>query len=94
VFDKNKRIDEQKALIFDGKCPYDVILGADFLTKSCIDFNYSTGTMHWFENVRPMREPWKLDNSEYNAMASAYDIQHDDELIGEDWLDSYLTNTI
>ena len=45
--------------------------------------------MHWFENVRPMREPWKLDNSEYNA----YDIQHDDELIGEDWLDSYLTNT-
>ena len=40
-----------------------------------------------------MREPWKLDNSEYNAMASAYDIQHDDELIGEDWLDSYLTNT-
>ena len=33
-------------------------------------------------------------NSEYNAMASAYDIQHDDKLIGEDWLDSYLTNTI
>ena len=26
--------------------------------------------------------------------ASAYDIQHDDELIGEDWLDSYLTSTI
>ena len=93
-FDKNRRIDEQKALIFDGKCRYDVILGADFLTKSGIDINYSTGTMHWFENVRPMREPWKLDNSEYNAMASAYDIQHDDELIGEDWLDSYLTNTI
>ena len=29
-FDKNRRIDEQKALIFDGKCRYDVILGADF----------------------------------------------------------------
>ena len=27
-------------------------------------------------------------------MASAYDIQHDDELIGKDWLDSYLINTI
>ena len=27
-------------------------------------------------------------------MASAYDIQQDDKLIGEDWLDSYLTNTI
>jgi len=93
-FDKNRRIDGQKGLIFDGKCRYDVILGADFLTKSGIDINYSTGTMHWFENVRPMREPWKLDNSECNAMASAYDIQHDDKLIGEDWLDSYLTNTI
>ena len=93
-FDKNRRIDEQKALVFDGKCRYDVILGAYFLTKTGIDINYSTGTMHWFENVRPMREPWKLDNSEYNAMASAYDIQHDDELFGEDWLDNYLTNTI
>ena len=50
--------------------------------------------MHWFENVRPMREPGKLDNSEYNAMDSVYDIQQDDELIGEDWLDSYLLNTI
>ena len=27
-------------------------------------------------------------------MAGVYDIQHDDGLIGEDWLDSYLTNTI
>ena len=27
-------------------------------------------------------------------MASACDIQHDDELIGEDLLDSYLTNTV
>ena len=50
--------------------------------------------MHWFENVRPMREPWKLNNSKYHAMTCAYDIQQDDELIGEDWLDSYLTNTI
>jgi len=41
-----------------------------------------------------MREPWKVDNSKYNAMANAYDIQQDDKLIGEDWLDIYLTNTI
>ena len=77
-FDKNRRIDEQKALIFDGKCQYDVILGADFLTKSGIDINYSAGTTQWLENVRPMRmrEPWKLDNSEYNAMASTYMISN------------------
>ena len=41
-----------------------------------------------------MREPWKLDNSEYHAMSMAYDIQQDDELFWEDWLVSYLTNTI
>ena len=49
--------------------------------------------MYWFEDFRPMREPWKLDNSEYNVMANAYDIHYDDKLIGEDWLDGYLTNT-
>ena len=27
-------------------------------------------------------------------MACTFDIQSDDKLIGEDWLDSYLTNTI
>ena len=41
-----------------------------------------------------MREPWKLSNVEYNAMASALNIQDDDKFIGEDWLDSYLSITI
>ena len=61
-FDKKQTIDVQKALIFDVKYRYDVILGANFLTKTGIDIKYSTGTMHWFENIRPMREPWKLNN--------------------------------
>ena len=41
-----------------------------------------------------MREPWKLDNKEYLAMADAINVQEEDELFGEDWLDNYLTNTI
>jgi len=94
MFDNNRKIDKKKALVFDQECRYDVILGADFLTNTDIDVKYSTGTVHWFENVRPMREPWALDNKEYHAMATAFDIQSDDELIGEDWLDSYLINTI
>ena len=71
-FDKNHRIDEQKALIFDSKHRYDIILGADFLTKTGIDIQYSTGTMHRFENVRPMREPWTLTNKEYHAMTCPF----------------------
>ncbi len=36
--DKNRNIEQQKALIFESEnCKYDVILGADFLTKTGID---------------------------------------------------------
>jgi hypothetical protein len=44
--DKNRNVEQQKALIFESEtCKYDVILGADFLTKSGIDVKYSTGTI-------------------------------------------------
>ena len=65
-----------------------------FLIKSGKDVIYSDRTMHWFENVRLIREPWSLDNKEYIAMDNAINIQQEDELFGEDWLESYLTNTI
>ena len=44
--DKNRNIEQQKALIFDAdSCKYEVILGADFLSKAGIDVKYSTGTI-------------------------------------------------
>jgi hypothetical protein len=44
--DKNRNVDQQKALVFDAvSCRYDVILGADFLSKTGIDAKYSTGTI-------------------------------------------------
>ncbi len=47
-FDKNRNVDQQKALVFQSETSkYDVILGADFLTKTGIDVKYSTGTMEW-----------------------------------------------
>ncbi len=50
-FDKNRNVDLQKALVFQSEtCKYDVILGADFLTKTGIDVKYSTGTMEWFDS--------------------------------------------
>ena len=42
--DKNRVIDQNKVLVFDGDIRYDLILGADFLTKSGIDIKYSSGT--------------------------------------------------
>ncbi len=45
--DKNHNDDQQKALIFDAdSCRYDLILGADFLSKTGIDAKYSTGTIN------------------------------------------------
>ena len=41
-----------------------------------------------------MREPWKLDNKEYLAMADTINVQEEDEFFGEDWLYNYLTSTI
>jgi hypothetical protein len=55
--DKNCNIDQLKALIFDAEsCKYDVILGADFLSKTGIDVKYSTGTVEWFDNELPLHD--------------------------------------
>ena len=93
-FDKNRRISEHKALIFDNSCKYDVILGADFLTKIGMDIKYSTGEMEWYGNTLPMREPWKLDEKEYFNMADLFLIQSEEELFGEDWFESYAVEKI
>ncbi len=49
--DKNRNVDQQKALMFDAdSCKHDVILGADFLSKTGIDMKYSTGAIECFDN--------------------------------------------
>ena len=93
-FDKKRRFKEQKALVFDQKCRYDIILGSDFLTKIGIGILYSTGTMEWLENFPPMREAHKLNNTEYLAMADVYIMQIEEEELGDDWLNIYATNEI
>jgi hypothetical protein len=40
--DKNRVVDQHKALVFDGDIRYDLILGANFLTKTGIDIRYSS----------------------------------------------------
>jgi hypothetical protein len=68
--DKNRNIDQQKALIFDADtCKYDVILGADFLSKTGIDVKYSTETIEWFDNELPLRDTRTLQSKDFLAMA-------------------------
>jgi len=94
-FDKNRRIYEIKAPVFNQKTQFDIILGSNFLNKSGIDLKYSNSTMNWFKNSLKIREPWALNNAEYVEMSDAFDVQSEEEdLFGKDWLESYLTNTI
>jgi hypothetical protein len=85
-FDKNCVVEEQKALVFDGQCKYNVIFGADFLPKTGIDIKYSLGIIEWFDNELPMHDPRHLNNQEYLAMAEIIEVQREaEQLFGMDW---------
>ncbi len=86
--DKNRNVEQQKALIFDAdSCRYDVILGADFLSKTGIGVKYSTGTIEWFDNELPLRDTCYLQWKDFLAMAESIKIQLEDDIFGIDWYD-------
>jgi hypothetical protein len=86
--DKNRNVEQQKALIFESDtCRYDVILGADFLTKTGIDVKYSTVTIEWFENELPLCGPHDLKDRDFKAMVEIIGIQQEVDFFGLDWYD-------
>ncbi len=94
-FDKNRQINQQKVLVFDNdNVKYDIILGTNFLSKAGIKLNYSTGAMEWFDCSIPLRPPGGLDSKEFDAMEDMFHIQVEDELLGQDWLQSFATTIL
>jgi len=94
-FDKNRRIELQRALVFDNNdCKYDIILGTNCLSKTGIKLNYHTGTMEWYDSVLTMRPHTGLTAMDFDAMADQYYIQEETELIGEDWLQCFATEIL
>ncbi len=82
-FNKNKRINQQKVLVFDNeKFKYNIILGTNFLSKT----GYSEGNMEWFECSIPLGPPGGLDSKEFNTMEDMFHIQVEDKIFSEDWL--------
>ena len=68
-FNKNRRINQQKVLVFDNdNVKYDIILGTNFLSKTGIKLNYSEGNMVWFDCSIPLCPPGGLDSKEFSAM--------------------------
>ncbi len=86
--DKNINVEQQKALVFESDtCRYDVILGADFLTKHGIDVEYSTGTIDWLKNELALCDPRNLKDKDFEAMAEIIEIQQEVDFFGVDWCD-------
>jgi hypothetical protein len=85
-FNKNRNVDQQKALVFQSEtCKYNIILGADFLTKTGTDIKYSTGTMEWLNNKLPLHNPHLLQDTDFEAMAEIVEVQQEEALFGMDW---------
>jgi hypothetical protein len=83
--DKNRNLDQQKVLIFDADfCKYDVILGADFLSKTGIDVTYSTGIIEWFDNELPLHDTHYLQSKDFLAVAETIEIQLEYDFFGMD----------
>lgn len=56
-FSLSMTVESLHAFVFDQEnCPYDLIMGRDFLEPNKMDIKYSTKTMEWFDRVAPMKE--------------------------------------
>ncbi len=73
---------------------YDIILGANFLSKTGIKLNYSEGKMKWFDFSIPLCSPGDLVSKEFDAMEDMFYIQVKDEIFGEDWLECFATEIL
>ncbi len=94
-FDKNRRINQQKVLVFDNNnIKYDIILGASFLSKTGIKLNYSEGNMEWFDCTIPLCPPGGLDSNKFNVTEDMFHIQVEDKIYGEDWLECFPTEIL
>jgi hypothetical protein len=89
-FDKNRRINQQKVLVFDNNnVKYDIILSTIFLSKTGIKLNYSNGNMEWFDCFIPLCPPGGLNSKEFDTMEDMFHIQVKDKVFSEDWLECF-----
>jgi hypothetical protein len=92
-FSRNRTIDSQKALVFNSPCRYDVILGADFLTKAGINLNYANSELQWYGVSVPMKDPLSLTDEDYQAMIDVHLTEVDNE-VHDDWFEAYVVAPI
>lgn len=61
--DPHKVIDQQDALLFDGPCQYDIILGRDFLHSTGMTLDFEAKEVRWLDLSIAMKnaEDWNND---------------------------------
>ena len=94
-FNKNRSIEEQKALVFDQEnCRYDVILGADFLNKAGMVIDYLEKSFKWFGDVIPLRVPSELSSVDYVMMVERSKVKTEEEDLDNDVNENYLSSIL
>ncbi len=73
---------------------WDIIMGANFLSKTGIKLNYSDRNIVWFDCSIPLCPPGGLDSKEFDAMEDMFHIQVKDKLYCEDWLKYFATKIL
>ena len=63
-----------------------MILGTNFLSKTGVKLDYNRGEMLWYDNMLPMPPCRGLMSEDFDHIEDSYFIQHEDELLGQDWL--------
>jgi hypothetical protein len=86
-FSRNRTIDSHKGLVFNSPCRYDVILGADFLTKAGITLNYANSEIKWYGVNIPMKDQLFLTDEDYQSITDVHLTEEDDE-VHDDWFEA------
>jgi hypothetical protein len=78
-FSRSKKIDQQRAYVFDSDSHYDIVFGRDFLINIGLDTCFSTKTTKWMDKEIPMKSPRFWDDSHSTYLALLVDNTNNDK---------------
>jgi hypothetical protein len=94
-FNKNRRINQQKVLVFDNdRVKHKIILGTYILSKTGTKLIYPEGNMEWFDCSIILCPSGGLHLNKFNAMEDMFHIQVEDKIFSEDWLECFTTEIL
>jgi hypothetical protein len=90
-FHRSRRVNFQECHVFAAECPYDIIVGRDFLQKTQMVFDFEAMTLSAFGNIISMKNKHFHDNPFESLIdiVSGYDNDDDENEIAS----SYHTET-